>query len=81
MTVRDVGFDASTVEVSPDGTHVALGGRAGELMVLDLATDEPVREPVTVHDYVVDLTYSEDGSRLLTLGLRLQERVVGRPHR
>ena len=68
MTVRDVGFDAGTVEASPDGTHVALGGRAGELMVLDLATDEPVREPVTAHDKVVDLTYSEDGSRLLTSG-------------
>ncbi len=68
VTVRDVGFDAGTVEVSPDGTHVALGGRAGELMVLDLATDQPVREPVTVHDIVVDVTYSEDGSRLLTSG-------------
>ncbi len=68
MTVRDVGFDAGTVEVSPDGTHVAVGGRAGELMVLDLSTDEPVREPVTAHDIVVDLTYSEDGSRLLTSG-------------
>ena len=68
VTVRDVGFDAGTVEASPDGSHVALGGRAGELMVLDLATDEPVREPVTAHDKVMDLTYSEDGSRLLTSG-------------
>jgi WD40 repeat protein len=68
LTVRKVGFDAGSVEVSPDGTHVAMGGREGELMVLDLATDEPVREPVTVHDGVVDLTYSSDGSRLLTSG-------------
>ena len=67
VTVRDVGFDAGTVEVSPDGTHVAVGGRA-KLMVLDLTTDEPVREPVTAHNMVVDLTYSEDGSRLLTSG-------------
>jgi WD40 repeat protein len=68
VAVRDTGFEASTVEVSPDGTHVAVGSRTGELMVLDLATDEPVRGPVTAHDNVVDLTYSEDGSRLLTSG-------------
>jgi WD40 repeat protein len=68
VAVRDVGFEASVVDVSPDGTHVAIGGRAGELMVLDLATDDPVREPVTVHDFVVDVTYSEDGSRLLSSG-------------
>jgi WD40 repeat protein len=68
VTVRDLGFDAGTVDASPDGTHVALGGRTGELMVLDLATDEPVRAPVTVHDVVVDVSYSEDGSRLLTSG-------------
>ena len=68
VTVRDVGFEASTVEVSPEGTHVAIGGRGGELTVLDLATGEQVREPVTAHDNVVDLTYSEDGSRLLTSG-------------
>ena len=81
MTVRDVGFDASTVEASPDGTHVAVGGGAGELMVLDLATDEPVREPVTAHDKVVDLTYSAGWFATADLGLRLQERAVGRPHR
>ena len=69
VTVRDVGFEASTVEVSPDGTHAAVGGRMGELMVLDLAAAEQVGEPVTAHDVVVDLTYSEDGSRLLTSGL------------
>ena len=68
LAVRDVGFEAGVVDVSPDGTHVAIGGRAGELMVLDLATDDPVREPVTVHDLIVDVTYSDDGSRLLTSG-------------
>ena len=72
VTVRDVGFDAGTVEVSPDGTRAAIGGWAGELMVLDLASDEPVREPVTIHDLVLDLTYSEDGSRLLTSGFDYQ---------
>ena len=71
-TVVDVGFDAGTVEVSPDGTRAALGGREGELMVLDLATNKPVREPVTVHDLVVDVSYSEDGSRLLTSGFDYQ---------
>ena len=62
VTVRDLGFDAGTVEVSPDGRHVAIGGGPGELMVLDLTTENPCANPSTAHDMVVDLTYSEDGS-------------------
>jgi WD40 repeat protein len=67
-SVHDLGFESGLVEVSPDGTHVAFGGRNGEVMVLDLTTDEPVRPPVTAHGLVVDLTYSDDGARLLTSG-------------
>jgi DNA-binding SARP family transcriptional activator/WD40 repeat protein len=68
LAVQDVGFEAGQVDISPDGDHAAIGGSTGELMVLDLAAGEPVREPVTVQDSVQDLTYSSDGTRLLTSG-------------
>ena len=63
-----LGFLGGPIDFSPDGQHVAVAGRDGEVAVLDLASREPVREPVVVHDGVSALTYSADGSRFLTSG-------------
>ena len=65
----ELGIDGYAVAFSPDGRHVAVGGRGGEVLVLDLETGEPVRPPVVGHDDVVlSVTYSPDGKRLLTSG-------------
>ena len=65
----ELGIDGYAVAFSPDGRHVAVGGRDGEVLVLDLRAGEPVRRPVVGHDDVVlSVTYSADGKRLLTSG-------------
>jgi WD40 repeat protein/DNA-binding SARP family transcriptional activator len=59
--------DAQTVDVSPDGHQIAIGGREGKLVILDSQTGEPVRPPVSGHDDgILHLTYNHDGSRVLS---------------
>jgi WD40 repeat protein len=66
----EVDFDAGWLSMSPDGRHAAITGITGELVVLDLATGEPVRPPTTAHATTVWGTeYSPDGSRIVTTGL------------
>lgn len=58
------------VAVSPDGKQAAIGGKGGELLVLNTQTGEPLRSPVVGHDSgVTTVAYSSDGDRILTTGL------------
>ena len=60
--------DGTVVAYSPDGRHAAIGGGAGDVLVLDLRTGEPVRSAVVAHDWVGSVTYSQDGDEFLTSG-------------
>ncbi len=55
------------VAVAPDGESAAVGGKDGELEVIDLKTGEPVRPAVSgVRGDILSVSYSPDGSRVVT---------------
>jgi WD40 repeat protein len=61
---------ASSADVSPDGRHLTIGGRNGEIGVVDLRTGEWVRPPVVAHaDFVERVAYNRDGSRFASSAL------------
>ena len=63
LTVRN----GSVVAISPDGLSAAVGGRDGQLEVIDLATGEPVHPAVSgVRGDISSVAFSPDGSRVLT---------------
>ena len=63
LTVRN----GSVVAISPDGLSAAVGGRDGQLEVIDLATGEPVHPAVSgVRGDIISVAFSPDGSRVLT---------------
>ena len=64
----DLGFDASDVDFSPDGRHVAVGGGPGALVVLDASSGKPVAQPVASENETSWVTYSPDGSLVVTSG-------------
>ncbi len=65
----ELGFEASWLASSPDGRHAVITGRAGELVVLDLASGKPVGPPVVGHGAEVwTIQYSLDGSSIVTAG-------------
>ena len=64
-----VDFDTAFAILSPDGRRAAIGGFAGEVVILDLETGQPVRPPAVGHSTQVwTMRYSPDGSRLVTTG-------------
>ena len=63
LTVRN----GTVVAISPDGLTAAIGGREGELEVIDLATGEPEHPAVSgVRGDVTSVAFSPDGTRILT---------------
>ena len=63
LTVRN----GSVVAISPDGLSAAIGGRDGQLEVIDLATGAPVHPAVSgVRGDIGSVAFSPDGSRVLT---------------
>jgi WD40 repeat protein len=65
-----LGLDGTRVAFSPTGRHAAIGGKDGQVLVLNTQTGEAVRPPVAGHvGYVQSLTYSPDGERFLTSGV------------
>ncbi len=66
----DLEFNANHVAFSPDGRHVAVSGRGGQVLLLNTESGEPLRSPVFGHDDdVSSLVYSQDGKRIVTAGL------------
>ena len=59
--------NGSVVAISADGLSAAVGGRDGQLEVIDLATGEPVHPAVSgVRGDIISVAFSPDGSRVLT---------------
>jgi WD40 repeat protein len=66
----DLGLGESPGDVSPDGEHLAIGARNGEVGVVDLGTGQWVRPPVAAHTSQVErITYNRDGSRFASSAL------------
>ncbi len=64
-----LGIDGKGVDYSPDGRRAAVGGTAGEVLVLDLGAGVPLGPPAVIANEVVDsVTYSPDGGRILAAG-------------
>jgi DNA-binding SARP family transcriptional activator/WD40 repeat protein len=68
-TEVDLGFDAERLAVSPDGRRVAVTGRRGQVALVDAASGELLRRPVSGHDGpVASIAYSRDGGTIATGG-------------
>ena len=66
----EVTFDAGWLASSPVGGHAAIIGTAGEVIVLDVESGEPVGPQVVGHNAGGwGMDYSPDGSRIFTTGL------------
>jgi WD40 repeat protein len=69
-TKVDLPLEMSPADVSPDGEHLAIAGRNGEIGVIDLGTGQWVRPPVIAHaDFVERVAYNRDGSRFASSAL------------
>jgi WD40 repeat protein len=65
----ELGVDPAWVDLSPDGTRLAVGAATGEVGVADVRTGEWVRPPAGSHDgWVQRVTYAPDGSILVSSG-------------
>lgn len=63
-----------SVAVSPDGTLVAVGYPDGTVQLWDVATRQPVREPLVAHgEAVYRVAFSPDGALLATSSLEADE--------
>jgi WD40 repeat protein len=64
-----LGVDPAWVDLSPDGTRLAVGAATGEVGVADIRTGEWVQPPAGSHDgWVQRVTYAPDGSILVSAG-------------
>jgi WD40 repeat protein len=64
-----LGVDPAWVDLSPDGTRLAVGAATGEVGVADSRTGEWVRPPAGSHDgWVQRIIYAPDGSIVVSAG-------------
>ncbi len=62
-------IDPSWVDISPDGTRLAVGSRTGEVGLADIRTGHWVRPPTDSHDdWVQRVSYARDGATFVTSG-------------
>ena len=65
----DLGVDPAWLDVSPDGTRLAVGATTGEVGVIDLASGEWVRPPIDAHGgWVQRVAYAPDGATFASSG-------------
>lgn len=63
---RDLDRELWTAAVSPDGTRVAVGAIDGTSRIIDLATMQPIGEPMRNLGVVQAIGFSDDGRWILT---------------
>jgi len=54
-----------SVEISPDGRFLALGGLDSKIVIFDLKTQQPVATLLSDHTFISNLVFSPDGKMLL----------------
>jgi WD40 repeat protein/DNA-binding SARP family transcriptional activator/energy-coupling factor transporter ATP-binding protein EcfA2 len=65
----DLSVDPASLDVSPDGTLLAVGAGTGEVGVADIRTGEWVRPPTDDHaGWVQRVTYAPDGNTFISSG-------------
>jgi WD40 repeat protein len=65
----DLDVDSSWVDISPDGTRLAVGTRTGEVGLADIRTGHWVRPPTDSHAaWVQRVAYAPDGATFVTSG-------------
>ena len=65
----DLGVDPAWLDVSPDGTRLAVGATTGEVGVIDLGSGEWVRPPIDAHGgWVQRVAYAPDGATFASSG-------------
>ncbi|HEY5875596.1 MAG TPA: NACHT and WD repeat domain-containing protein, partial [Ilumatobacteraceae bacterium] len=70
VTYRDdLGVDPTWLEVSPDGTRLAIGASSGEVGVINLASGAWARPPIDTHGgWVQRVAYAPDGASFASSG-------------
>ncbi len=65
----DLGVDPAWLDVSPDGTRLAVGATTGEVGVIDLSSGTWVRPPIDAHrSWVQRVSYAPDGATFASSG-------------
>jgi WD40 repeat protein len=65
----DLGVDPTWLDVSPNGTRLAIGATSGEVGVINLASGEWVRPPIDAHGgWVQRVAYGPDGATFASSG-------------
>jgi len=65
----DLDVDPSWVDISPDGTRLAVGTRTGKVGLANIRTGHWIRPPTDGHDdWVQRLAYAPDGATFVTSG-------------
>jgi WD40 repeat protein/DNA-binding SARP family transcriptional activator len=65
----DLGVDPAWLDVSPDGSRLAVGATTGEVGVIDLRSAEWVRPPTDAHEgWVQRVAYAPDGATFASSG-------------
>ncbi len=67
MGTGSAGMIPVAAALSPDGARLAVGGRGGEVGLLDLDSGDWVAAPVVAHrQYVLTVSYAADGATFVT---------------
>jgi WD40 repeat protein len=65
----DLGVDPAWLDVSPDGTRLAVGATTGEVGMIDLGSGEWVRPPIDAHEgWVERVAIAPDGATFASSG-------------
>ena len=69
LVKADLGVQPATVDISPDGKHLAVGATTGAVAVAEIRTGKWVRPPAASHDgWVQRVAYAPDGSIVVSSG-------------
>jgi WD40 repeat protein len=84
LKIIDTRAGAACVAFSPDGTRIASGGAGNAVQMWDVATGQPVGDPLIGHtDAIQSLAFSPDGKRVVSGSydktVRVWDAATGQP--